>query len=111
MSVLFPVPDKAASEQQITIEDVPYTLLLTWNERAGAWSFGLLDRDGLPIVYGRRVVLQLDLLSGLRHLPGLPTGGVFALDQTGKIRKLSREDLVTGRAILTYIPQAELDAL
>lgn len=111
MSVILPFPSNAASRQQIILDDVPYGLLLTWNERTAGWSLGLEDRDGAPVILGRRIVLQLDILSGYRHLPGIPTGGIFALDTAGKLSVISREDMPSGRVALYYIPRAELDAL
>lgn len=111
MSVILPVSSQVASRQQIVLDDVPYYLLLTWNERAGAWVLGLEDRDGAPVILGRRVVLQLNLLSGYAHLPGIPTGGIFALDTAGRLSAIAREDLPSGRVALYYIPKAELDAL
>ena len=111
MPVLLPIPSNAASRQEIILEDVPYNLLLTWNERAGAWSVGLEDRDGTPIILGRRVVLQLDIFFGYRHLPGMPTGSLFALDSTKKLTGVGREDLTSGRAVLIYYTKAEVDAL
>ena len=112
MSVIIPIPDGVASRQQVTLDDTPYNLLLTWNERAGAWTLGLEDRDGNPVIYGRRIVLQLGMLSGLHHLPGMPTGDFYALDATGgQLKAVGREDLTGGRAVLYYIPRSEIDAL
>lgn len=109
MSVNIPVPDQVASRQQITLDNVPYSVLLTWNERGQGWTFSLEDRDGLPVIYGRRVVLQIDLLYGYHHLPGVPAGALFALDQTGKLTTIGREDLILGRAVLRYFTEAESD--
>jgi hypothetical protein len=111
MPKILPVANSSASRQEIIIEDVPYGLNLIWNERAGAWSLGLDDRDGLQILSGRRVVLQLDLFYGYRHLPGMPQGFLYALDTTNKLKSVSREDLIIGRAILQYYTQAEINAL
>ena len=112
MSLVMPAPDGLASRVQITIDDTPYSLLLTWNERAGAYNLGLEDRDGAPVLYGRRIVLQLGLLAGYHHLPGVPAGDFYALDVTGGgLRSVGREDLIEGRAVLYYIPRSEIDAL
>ncbi len=111
MSQQLPVLDKVASRQEIVLEDVPYQLLLTWNERTGGWTIGLEDRDGLPVILGRRVVLQLDIFFGYRHLPGMPTGSLFALDTTGQLTGVGREDLTSGRAVLIYYTEAEINAL
>ncbi len=111
MPVILAVPDLPASSQQITLDAVPYSLLLTWNERAGAWILGLLNSDGAAVLVGRRVVLDLDILSVYRYLPGVPTGGIFALDATGKIRSISRQDLILGNVVLWYYSRAELDGL
>ncbi len=111
MSVTLPVTEKGYSSQLITLEDIPYGLLLSWNERAQGWTLGLEDRDGAPILLGRRIVLQLDILSGYHHLPGVPAGGIFALDMTKRLKSVGREDLIQGRAKLYYLTRAEIDAL
>jgi hypothetical protein len=110
MPLSLPVPDQPASRQQITLDDVPYSLVLTWNERAGAWVLGLENRDGDAVILGRRVVLQIDLFSGYRHLEGVPTGSLFALDRTGKASAISRTDLISGSVALFYYTKAEIDA-
>lgn len=107
MSVVLPVPEQAASRQQIILDNIPYGLLLTWNERAGAWTLGLEDRDGAPVLYGRRIVLQVDLLFGRHHLPGIPAGSIFPLDKTGKLTGIGFDDLVLGRAVLLYYAAGE----
>lgn len=107
MSVIIPIPDQSASRQQITLDNVPYGILLTWNERAGAWTLGLEDRDGAPVLYGRRIVLQIDLLFGHHHMPGMPAGSLFALDRTKKLTGIGREDLIVGRAYLSYYSAGE----
>jgi len=111
MPKILPVVDSPASRQEVILEDVAYGINLVWNERAGAWSFGLDDRDGQPILAGRRVVLQLDLFYGYRHLPGMPSGFLYALDTTKKLKSISRDDLILGRAVLQYYTQAEVNAL
>lgn len=111
MPVTLPFPDQDASRQQITLENVPYSMLLTWNERAGAWVFGLEDRDNQPVILGRRVVLQLDLLSGYHHLPGMPSGVVVALDHTGQATAIAHDDLISGSIALLYFTRDEIDAL
>jgi hypothetical protein len=111
MSVSIRCPDSAASRQLVTLENVPYNVLLTWNERAQGWTLGLEDRDGEPVLLGRRVVLQIDLISAFHHLPGVPTGGIFALDKTKGLRSIGREDLILGRALIYYLTRAEIDAL
>lgn len=111
MSVILPTPDRPASIQLITLDEVPYGLLLTWNERAAGWVLGLQDRDSNPVILGRRVVLQLDMLQGYHHLPNVPTGGLFALSATGKLDSITKDDLAAGRILIYYIPRDELDAL
>ena len=111
MPKALPVANSSASRQEIIIEDVPYTLILLWNERAGAWTLGLDNRDGVSVISGRRIVLQLDMFYGYKHLTGMPNGYLYALDTTKKLKAIGREDLIAGRAILLYYTQEEYDAL
>lgn len=109
-NIQIPVPKDAASREQIVLDQVPYNILLTWNERAGAWVLGLEDRDAIPLIVGRRVVLNLDLLGGYHHL-NIPTGAIFAVDPTGKLLKVGMDDLTSGRVLLIYTPKADLNVL
>lgn len=110
MSLFLPIPDRPAFREQITLDDVPYNLLLTWNERAAGWVLGLEDRDGAPLLSGRRLVFGIDLLGGFHHLD-VPTGGLFVVVPAGQITQISREDLTSGRVLLLYTPRSELDVL
>jgi hypothetical protein len=104
--VILPVSDKPASRLQITIDEVAYALILSWNERSQGWTFGLEDRDGNTLIAGRRIVLNVDLLGGFHHL-AVPVGPILAVDQTGKLDGVLREDLTLGRVTLQYLTEAE----
>lgn len=106
--VIFTIPNKPASRQQVAIDEQPFGLLLTWNERAQGWTVGLEDRDGNPVFYGRRVVLNEDLFAGLHHLGG-PEGALFAADPKGKAKTISREALIGGDVELFYLTKDELE--
>lgn len=106
--VIFTIPAKPASRQQVAIDEVPYGLLLTWNERAQGWTVGLEDRDGNPLFYGRRIVLNEDLFAGLHH-HAIPEGLLFASDPKGKAKTITREALISGDVELYYVTQAEFE--
>jgi hypothetical protein len=46
----------------VSLSGSTYTILWDWNDRDGAWSFGMDDPSGEPLVAGVRVVLNTDLL-------------------------------------------------
>ncbi len=105
--VIFTIPDKPVSRQQVAIDDVPYGLLLAWNERAAGWALSLEDRDGNPLFYGRRMVLNEDLFAGYRHL-AIPAGALFACDPKGRAKIITREALISGDVELFYLTAEEV---
>jgi hypothetical protein len=108
--VILPFPDKPASREIIVIDEVSYSLILTWNERSQGWTFGLEDRDGNTLISGRRIVLNIDLLGGFHHL-AIPTGPLLAIDQTGNLDSISKDDMILGRVALQYLTEAEFSGL
>jgi hypothetical protein len=111
MSVFLPVLNSYSSRQLITLDDVPLSMILTWNDRTQGWTLGFEDRDGSPVLSGRRLVLQIDLLFGMHHLPGVPAGSLFVLDLTNKLRGVGKDDLINGNAVIAYFSPGELDAI
>ncbi len=79
-----------------------------WNARDGVWYFGLSDADALPIVSGVRVVLNVDLLSGVSS-PRRPPGPIVVVAPSGSAEEPGLSDL-GGRVKVLYIAPEELVA-
>lgn len=79
-----------------TLDAAFYTLEMAFNTRANRWMLSIGDATGAPVLCGLPVVIERDLLAGLRYLP-VPAGAIIALDQSGQ-----RQQPVAGSFLLNH---------
>lgn len=99
----------AAYRFQITIEGVIYIFQFRWNTIHEYWTFDILNYESVPLISGVKVVINYPLLN--RYASSLlPPGEIIALDTSGKLERVGRNDL--GDSVkLIYVTAAEYDAL
>lgn len=86
-----------------------YSFEFRWNDRAEAWFMTVGNGEGVPLVSGVRVVVNLPLLAPYSN-PELPQGGhLIALDTTEANRDPGFEDLGR-RVLLVFFTDEELEA-
>ena len=73
--------------EQVSLSGQDYLLTLNWNTYGEFWTLDLASADGTPIVYGRTLVLGLDLLECI-PLPASasrprPPGPLFVFQSGG----------------------------
>lgn len=90
---------------QVLIEDAYYAVIWRWNERDGAWYFGLADADGERIVSGVRVVLGVNLLSAVPAGKG-PDGAIVVMESGGTTAEPGLRDL-GNRVQAIYVSRVE----
>lgn len=93
--------DSAFYDFEVDLEGRTYTVELRWNARSAAWYLTLRDAAGAILVAGRKVVLGAGLL-GRSPAPGLPPGGIVAIDTSGADLDPGRNDLGTRVALVYY---------
>ena len=98
-----PLPDLPAFSIEVEMDGAPYRLSLAWNARAAFWSLGLATSQGIDLVTGLRLVVDLDLLESY-HTFGVPPGELFAVKPGGQGGELTRDDFALGNAFLAYVP-------
>lgn len=82
----------------VELDGVSYALHWAWNSENGFWTWGVQNADGIVQFEGLRVLANVDLLRGLRHLD-VPQGWLY-VDCDGD---LNRDAFVNGRAELVYV--------
>lgn len=105
MSGLLKIPVSAGlADQQmdITLNNQPLTLRVTWNEDAGYWYLTLSLRNGETIIDGIKMVKNTSLLK--RYRLEVPYGDLFFFDNnSGKERpdfdSLGRDHLLIYRSV------------
>lgn len=88
-----------------------YKLHFAWNSYAEAWSLDIRDSTGTDIVRGISVVPNFPLFNQHRR-HGLPRGEMMAIvvnQSATDGQTIGRDDFVSGKASIVYIPRSELD--
>lgn len=93
-----------------TLDGTLYKLHFGWNPHEG-WSVDVRDGQNADILRSIAIVPNFPLLNRYRRHSGIPPGELMAVVNDGG-ETLGREDFVTGRAQMVYVPEAEVkDAL
>lgn len=76
----------------IVLNETPYTLRITWNERFQYWSCSLFERDGDPIVESAKMVNNTGLLKRFTD-SRLPNGDLFFVHKSGLTYRPTFDDI------------------
>lgn len=85
--------------QTTTLDGKRFRLRVDWNGRIERWFFDLLRDDDTPIVLGKALVTNADLLRQYRADPTCPQGVLMLVDQEGKDAEAGVLDLGTRHAL------------
>ena len=90
----------------VNLEGAFFVLWARWNVSYGFWTIDILSTDLEPLVTGQKIVIGVDLLTRNTE-PRLPRGALLAVDLSGKITRIDREDM--GRDVfLCYFTADEI---
>ena len=107
MAIEIPFQDIASYTQQVTLDNVPYILEFSWNDRGNYWYIDISKTDQTSIITGIKLVLNYDILR--QHvMPDLPTGQLYIIDTTGDFTKIKRDDFENGRLQIVYVSKDEI---
>jgi hypothetical protein len=84
-----------------TLERRTYLFDVRWNTRADSWYIDILDEDESPLARGVKLVLGAYLAIRSAHAD-LPTGLMFAIDQSGRGVEAGFDDLGTRVVVYHY---------
>lgn len=99
------VPDMNDSMSSISIDGKEYMLRFTYNELYDYWSFGLYDKDKVPIIAMTKIVPNFPLFHPYTDT-GIPDGIFGCLSDADRV---GREAFRDKTAEFVYIPNAELE--
>lgn len=89
------------------LEGKAYQFTFRWNDRGAFWTMSIADGLGIPLISGRRVVVDWPLLFRF-PFPALPPGEFFASDPTGRGDPAQAE--LGGRVKLYYVEAIDMGA-
>lgn len=102
------LPDLNDFVVSVTLDGTLYKLHFSWSDRVG-WSMGIKDGNDRAVLYGIRCVPNYPLLFRYRR-PTLPPGELICSLPDNKQDRIERDDFVTGKAMLVYVPEVEVNA-
>jgi len=107
MALVLPTrTDLARYSFDVELDGVTFTFSFEWNDRDSGWYFSISDVNAVPLLSGRRVVLDYPLINIYRDIR-LPAGSLVAIDTSSKDEEPGLTDLGE-RVKLIYLTRAEL---
>jgi hypothetical protein len=98
---IIPFFDFSAFTQEISLDNVPYMLSFTWNNRGEFWAMSISDKEQNTLVAGIKLVIGIELL---RKFPdrSLPPGRMFVFDVKEDESPIAYTDFINDRGALVY---------
>lgn len=93
--------------EDVLLDNAAYRFLFLWNTRASRWTMSVYSVSDVAIVEGIPIALDQELL-GQYPDRGLPPGELWAVDGSGTLQDIARNDLALGTVQLVYVPEAEV---
>ena len=106
---IIPVFEHPAYSESVVLEEKPYRLSFSWNTRGEYWSLTISDSQGAVLLDGLKIVLNFELVNEYAD-DRLPAGALLAVDTTGTLARIGRNDLGS-RVKLFYVTPEELEEL
>ena len=104
----FKIPAKEFSyyTAKVVFEGTPYKLVFRWNSYGEFWTLSFYALGGEVVLQNIKLVLNYELISRFGHLE-IPPGELRAIDTTGELTSIGRNDLFDGIVILQYTRSTE----
>lgn len=97
--------------QTISLDDIPFTLRMTWNTRIESWFMDILDKDKNNILLGIRLVPNYLLIKDYSQTE-LPPGDFYLWDSENTPSDFNVTfDTLGRRYILLYVTKGEMVSL
>jgi len=108
--ILQEIPLLSGSADQtldVTLDNVPYTLRVLWNERGGYWSLSIAFRDGDQILTNVKMVNNYPLVKRFQRLD--MAGELFFISRSGKTYRPTYDDVGNEYGLFYYDPEVAAD--
>lgn len=106
MSTFLSIPTFNSTDdytQSTTLDGKDYVFRFQYNTRSGFWFMSLYDNDESPIVEGRKVVVNRDLLHGVTDARR-PVGALVCLEVHDGVDEPTRDSFGVDHVLHYYVP-------
>lgn len=109
--IIIQLADLPSYRQNVVLDGRVFNVSIAWNDRQKSWTMSLADSDEDPIISGVAIVKNYPLLAQYADVR-LPAGDFVAIDESGSLENIGRDDLTpAGSVRLIYATADELAAL
>jgi hypothetical protein len=102
MIAKIPFKDFSSFTEEILFTDDIFILKFNWNSRSKSWVLSIYDRDGVPIILGRKIALNQDLLSQFTYSNFNENDNLMVIDLTNNYNDIEYTDLFTNKRELIF---------
>jgi hypothetical protein len=81
-------------EQSVVLGNVPFTLIHNWNIRDETWSLSIITNDNIPLVVGKKLNINTDMLSSVFN-ELKPKGALVVVSVAKNIDIITRDNMGT----------------
>jgi len=101
--------DVSAYQFQITLDGEIYIFVFRWNTVHEYWTLDILDFASTPLAVGIKITINYPLTH--RYASSLlPPGELIAIDGSGNLERIGREDLAEDSVVkLLYVTKQEYE--
>lgn len=101
------VPDSADQTVDVTLEDIPYTFRVLWNERFGYFSLTIRESDSEDLLTNIKMVNNYPLVGRYQKLA--LKGDLYFIHRGGKINRPIYSDIGRDYGLFYYDPETPPD--
>jgi len=97
-----PFKNFSSFTEDITLDGKPYIFEFNFNSRGDFWTLSMYDREQHPLLEGRKIVLNYELIKQFTD-ERMPPNFLFSIDPSlSNFSDLTQDDFLNGRAFLIY---------
>ena len=93
--------------QDVTLDGEAFRFRFYWSERCSRWTLSIYDLQDVALVEGIVIALDQEILGQYRSR-GVPPGEMYAVDASGTLHTIGRNDLSVGNVSIIYVTTSEL---
>lgn len=95
---------------RVTLEGTQYKIRMLWNALGGFWTLSLYTTENVSLLEGVKAAPLYPLLKSY-HKAGIPPGELRIVTLDNKLQMPGRTSFADGKASLTYMTEAEINAV
>jgi len=104
--VTIPFSNTPFSFVDVPIQGFVYRFRYKYNARFDYWALGIYTTQDVVLIEGLKIVLNYNIVSSYVDRD-LPEGKIIAIRVSGTTERITKDELLDGRVLLSFFEEAE----